>query len=357
MSWRDAIKIHPATDLFPMLADDELVALGEDIKRNGLTSPIAVTAGAEATLVDGRNRLAALYIVGLRVRLERSNTGQWKLLAEEQLPDGRWVGMPLTRQIGTTVLVISDDPVEYITSVNIHRRHLTQETKRELIAKLLQENPRRSDRATAELVKVDHKTVAAVRRKEVDVGSIPHVAKRIDTKGRQQPTNKAKSTSKPKSTDRPEPSPATTMLTGMPATLVEVEKPEVVKSPPIVPAQSEPASLSLDDLVRIVGEQVAAGKISRSALGAAIWKLQQIKQTIPVEKRATREPHHRSDDQPRERAKAVLRQDSSLTKREVMQRAKCGSKAAVLARRELEEAGEIAPKKAQHVDQAKAEGV
>jgi len=53
---------------------------------------------------------------------------------------------------------------------------------------------------------------------------------------------------------------------------------------------------------------------------------------------------NRPADLPRERAKTVLRQDSALTKREVMQRAECGSKAAVMARRELEEAGEIAPK-------------
>ena len=35
-SWRD-IPIHPAADLFPLMAPDELKALGEDIKKNGLT--------------------------------------------------------------------------------------------------------------------------------------------------------------------------------------------------------------------------------------------------------------------------------------------------------------------------------
>jgi hypothetical protein len=69
---------------------------------------------------------------------------------------------------------------------------LMAETKRDLIAKLLEEHPERSDRATAELVKVDHKTVAAVRRREEDVGSIPHVEKVVDTLGRQQPTSKPK---------------------------------------------------------------------------------------------------------------------------------------------------------------------
>jgi hypothetical protein len=39
-SWRDRIKVHPAVDAFPMMSDEELIALGKDIKKNGLQSPI-----------------------------------------------------------------------------------------------------------------------------------------------------------------------------------------------------------------------------------------------------------------------------------------------------------------------------
>jgi hypothetical protein len=192
-SWRDVITVHPAADLFPLLGADELRELGEDIRRNGLTSPIAIMIEHnKPVLVDGRNRLDAMEVVGLRVRLEGTKTGAWKLLADELLRD-RWCGLALTRtHMLATVVEIKSDPVEYIASVNIHRRHLMAETKRDLIAKLLKEHPERSDRATAELVKVDHKTVAAVRRREEDVGSIPHVEKVVDTLGRQQPTSKPK---------------------------------------------------------------------------------------------------------------------------------------------------------------------
>jgi hypothetical protein len=200
-SWRDSIRIHPAADLFPLLDEIDLCKLGEDIKRNGLTSPIAIMieqkhgvfpSDRKPVLIDGRNRLDAMEIVGLRVTLERSATGAWKLLAHESL-DGKLVGVALTRMhILATVVEIKSDPVEYVASANIHRRHLMAETKRELIAKLLKEKPERSDRATAELVKVDGKTVAAVRRQEEELRSIPQLTKRTgkDGKARQQPATK-----------------------------------------------------------------------------------------------------------------------------------------------------------------------
>jgi DNA-binding Lrp family transcriptional regulator len=235
--------------------------------------------------------------------------------------------------------------------VNLHRRHLTTEQKREVIVKLVERDPERSCRAIAAEVGVSKGTVSAVKQELEGRGQIGHVDTVVDTKGRRQPTSKAKPTAKPKA----EPEIVTKVMT---------EVTEVVTAPPTAPVQPEQppsssgpahAELSLDDIVQIVSNQVAAGKISRSALGSAIWKLQQLKQTISVEKRATRKPRHRQPDQSREKAKAALREDPSLTKRALMECTKCGSKAAVLARRELEAAGEIAPKKAKRADKAQAE--
>jgi hypothetical protein len=64
------VRVHPAAGLFPMLAGDELRALGEDITKNGLQTPpvfLAGQAGELPQLLDGRNRLAAMQLVGLPV--------------------------------------------------------------------------------------------------------------------------------------------------------------------------------------------------------------------------------------------------------------------------------------------------
>jgi hypothetical protein len=196
-NWRDSISIHPAADMFPMLGDNDLVALGEDIKRNGLTSPIAITIeNRKPILCDGRNRLDAMEIVGLRVRLEQTKTAAWKFLAEELLDD-KWVGVPLTRCIGATAAVITGDPTEYIISANIHRRHLTLLQKKELTAALLKDNPGRSNRATGDIVKLDDKTVASVRREMESRAEIPHVDRVVDTKGREQPVSRPKASAIP----------------------------------------------------------------------------------------------------------------------------------------------------------------
>jgi hypothetical protein len=188
MSWRDDLPVHPAADLFPMMPESDLIALGEDIKSRGMKSPIAIRIEkGKPVLLDGRNRLDAMERAGLRVRIAKDNG--WTLLTEQQREDGSWVcRLEPAASAGMSVVVVTSDPIEFITSANVHRRHLMPGQKRDVVAALLKEKPERSDRATAELAKVDHKTVAAVRRREEDVGSIPHVDKVVDAKGRRQPT-------------------------------------------------------------------------------------------------------------------------------------------------------------------------
>src|SRR5437867_2962004 len=109
-SWRDVYKVHPAVDVFPMLSEEELRKLGEDIQKNGLRETITVYRAKDigtVYLVDGRNRLAAMELVGMR-----NATVAW---LEDSDPS----------------------PENYIISKNIRRRHLTKEQQADLIVKVM----------------------------------------------------------------------------------------------------------------------------------------------------------------------------------------------------------------------------
>jgi hypothetical protein len=201
-SWRDVLPIHPAAEMFPLMAPDELAVLGADIKTNGLISPIVLwlaSKEAQAQLLDGRNRFDALEVaLGRPVRVTshtfRGRT-TWSLDADDNGDSVPVIdllgneGFPAGTQAESVFVVLGPDtdPYAYVTAANLHRRHLSTEQKRDLIAKLIKATPDKSDRQIAETVKADHKTVGAVRAKQEARGEIPHVEARIDTMGRRQP--------------------------------------------------------------------------------------------------------------------------------------------------------------------------
>ena len=173
-SWRDTFPIHPACELFPPISADELRTLGEDIRAKGLQNRIALWAAdpnSKKFLLDGRNRLDAMELVGL----DPCSCSQVTLYGNQGV-----------------------DPHTYVISANIHRRHLTGEQKRELIAKLLKATPEKSDRQISETVKADHKTVASVRAEKISTGEIPQLTKTVgkDGKTRKQPAKKTAAPSK-----------------------------------------------------------------------------------------------------------------------------------------------------------------
>jgi hypothetical protein len=176
-SWRDVLPIHPAADLFPLMSPDELAALGEDIRKHGLTSSIVLWSDgkSQALLLDGRSRLDAIEIA---------------------ISSPAIVGAP-SLIAGKEVIVLdrSVDPYAYVTSANIHRRHLTAEQKRELIAKLIEADPSKSDRQIAETVKASPTTVGTVRAEMEAKGDVSKLDTRTDSKGRKQPARKT--TTKP----------------------------------------------------------------------------------------------------------------------------------------------------------------
>jgi hypothetical protein len=202
-TWRDVLLVHPAANMFPMMSETELRELGKDIRQHGLREPIVITLDDEGTsddpacyrLLDGRNRLDAMELVGIRFELiwgrvkGRRSLEWWQLI---QPPDDPPLAEdnPIREELG--------DSYQFVISANIHRRHLTAEQKRELIGKLLQADPTKSDRAIAKVVKADNKTVASVRAEKEATEEIPQLKKTVgaDGKVRKRPMKKAARPSK-----------------------------------------------------------------------------------------------------------------------------------------------------------------
>ena len=142
--WSDLYQVHPAADLFPMLSEDDVRKLGEDIKTNGLREPIILWSPGKdedknqpTYLLDGRNRLTAIELV----------TGQGTFEDGHFHPKGlphffgprhefefetRWPG---AGEQGSVVPGV--DPYAYVISKNILRRHLTKEQQADLIVSVL----------------------------------------------------------------------------------------------------------------------------------------------------------------------------------------------------------------------------
>jgi hypothetical protein len=148
-NWRVHLGVHPAAELFPLMAKAELKEHAENIQANGLIAPIIIwKENDKSLLLDGRNRLDALALVGMLGVDDRG------ILIDAKSGD---VIFQTYRRDG------DGDPYEIALSLNVHRRHLNAEQKRQLIAKVLKAKPATSNRQIASIVKADDKTVASVR--------------------------------------------------------------------------------------------------------------------------------------------------------------------------------------------------
>jgi hypothetical protein len=190
-SWRSTLPIHPATELFPRMPPDELRALGEDIIKKGLTSPIVLwqpDSKSPARLLDGISRLDAIEIA----------TGSPVIVGAPSIMAGQHF------LVCDKVIVLDGktDPYAFVVSANIHRRHLTAEQKRELIAKLIKATPEKSDRQIAETVKASPTTVGTVRAEMEAKGDVSKLDTRRDSKGREQPAARTSGRKKKTTTKR-----------------------------------------------------------------------------------------------------------------------------------------------------------
>jgi len=93
-------EVHPAANIFPMIKGAAFKELVDDIRENGINEPVVFWNGK---LLDGRNRSMACLEIGID---------------------------PLDHAIDIDP---ETDPVAFVLSANLHRRHLG-ETEREAVA-------------------------------------------------------------------------------------------------------------------------------------------------------------------------------------------------------------------------------
>lgn len=96
----DSANWHDAANIFPLMPDDELQKLADDIKANGQKNAVVLL---NDKILDGRNRILACKLAGVRPNIESRNP----------------------EKLGS--------PVAWVLSQNLHRRQLTT-TQRAFVA-------------------------------------------------------------------------------------------------------------------------------------------------------------------------------------------------------------------------------
>jgi len=94
------LEFHEVAGIFPLMGETELAELADDIKANGLIEPIVLCNGQ---ILDGRNRYLACQVAGVEPHYEA------------------WTG---------------GDPLAYVVSKNLKRRHLNESQRAVVAAKI-----------------------------------------------------------------------------------------------------------------------------------------------------------------------------------------------------------------------------
>jgi hypothetical protein len=145
----ERIPFHPFANIFPMLAEERLHELAQDIKDRGLLDPIVLLDGQ---ILDGRCRYVACEIAGVEPTFEN---------------------------------YIGDDALGHVLGRNLHRRHLT-ESQRAMVAAKVADLKRGSNQHSeglpigraAHLLNVGERTVA--RAKDVVSRGVPELINAVE---------------------------------------------------------------------------------------------------------------------------------------------------------------------------------
>jgi hypothetical protein len=123
----EELQPHPLCEAFPKLSPTELRDLANDIRDKGLQVPIVLYNGQ---ILDGWHRYQACMTENV----------------EPEFQDYH-----------------GDDPVSYVMSMNMHRRHMLKQDQRRVAKLIIGMHPERSDRSVAKDTGLSHTTIPAIR--------------------------------------------------------------------------------------------------------------------------------------------------------------------------------------------------
>lgn len=151
--------------VMPNLSAEEYAELKADIRERGVMIPIEFDESGN--VLDGHHRLQICNELGITDYPKIVRTG-------------------MTEQ----------EKITHARKLNMARRHLTQEQKRELIREQLKETPEKSDRQIAESLGVHHTTVSTQRAKLEDSNELAKLATSKGSDGKEYPRQVERSTYK-----------------------------------------------------------------------------------------------------------------------------------------------------------------
>jgi len=155
----DDVGDQPLFQFLPGLSDEEYRSLEDSIREHGIQVPILVDENG--AVIDGHHRKEIADRLGL------------------DCP--RRFAMELTETQKRTLAL----------SLNLDRRHLSREQRRELVAASLTADPQLSNREHARRTGANHETVAAIREPLVATGGIRQLDRTTGADGRERPSTRA----------------------------------------------------------------------------------------------------------------------------------------------------------------------
>jgi ParB-like chromosome segregation protein Spo0J len=151
----------PTYQIMPPLSADERADLKEQIRRSGVLVP--VEKDENGNVLDGHHRIE---------------------LHEELRAEGVPLGdYPVIIRPGLT----EEEKRAHVRALNLSRRHLSRDQRRELIAAQLKETPQQSNRQVGAALGVNHETVKAVRTELESTGEIRQLERTVGRDGKSRP--------------------------------------------------------------------------------------------------------------------------------------------------------------------------